>query len=61
MAKTGKCPRCPYRMRLRKDGTMMNHLLYGAGDDRRWCEGGGLRPVDDRPATPNGEGQGASS
>lgn len=30
-SKRVKCPRCGYSVRLRRDGSIMGHLLYGAG------------------------------
>jgi hypothetical protein len=60
--RSGKCPSCPYRVRLRKDGTIGSHLLYGAdvGTRMDWvetpkpghfygrfrCEGTGKKPME---------------
>lgn len=43
--KRGTCPECGYRFRLRKDGTIGAHLLYGGPMGRRYCEGSGDRPA----------------
>jgi hypothetical protein len=45
--KSGRCPKCPYTIRLRKDGTVMGHLLY-MWRGRIRCEGSGLLPAAER-------------
>ena len=46
MRMSGKCPRCPYRWTLRKDGTMGSHLLYtGSCNERKPCDGTGQKAV----------------
>ena len=43
----GRCPCCPYRYGLKKDGTLTRHLLYtGFKLDRKACEGSGKPPVE---------------
>lgn len=37
--RTGKCPDCPYRWRLRRDGTLMQHRLWIGADRQVRCEG----------------------
>jgi hypothetical protein len=46
--KRGQCPVCRFRFRLRKDGTLMAHILYSNGQ-RHACKGAGSPP---RPFDP---------
>lgn len=43
----GTCPVCGYRLRLRKDGLMGAHRMYGS-DGSYWyhCNGGGSAPKE---------------
>jgi hypothetical protein len=40
----GACPVCGFRFRLRKDGTMQAHWLYGSVIGSGYCEGAGMQP-----------------
>ena len=43
----GKCPRCGYSVRIRKNGYAQRHSLY-AGNGRFTCPGGEfMRPLSD--------------
>ena len=47
---TGECPACSYRIRLRRDGTMMRHKLYHGGAVQwRYCVGGRMPPLEVTP------------
>ena len=39
---TAHCSRCPYTIRLRKDGRVGKHWLYGT--QKKLCEGSGQIP-----------------
>ena len=41
----GRCSRCRYSFRLRKDGTVQAHYLYHGSSKNEWpCGGSGLMP-----------------
>ena len=42
--RTGKCPTCGYRRKLRVDGMLQEHWIY-SGLSPGYCNGGGKKPA----------------